>query len=138
VRTWLALSVAALVVMVVFGMPGGVVLAHHSRAGYDTDGREITLKGVVTEFRWRNPHVFIVFGVKDDKGNVVQWAGELSSVSTMIAAGMSKDFFKPGDEITVTFIPAKSGIPQALVIKIVRPDGKVVIDLSQRRGLRDP
>ena len=131
-------SAVALVVMVVCSLPGGVVSAHHSRAGYDTDDKITTLKGIVTESKWRNPHVFIVWGVKDDKGNVVPWTGEFSSVSTMISEGLSKDTFKPGDEVAVTFIPARAGTPQGLVIKMVRPDGKVVLDLSQRRGLREP
>jgi len=137
VKTSRALAVA-FAVMAVFSLLGGVVSAHHSRAGYDTDDKITTLKGIVTEVKWRNPHVFIIWGVKDDKGNVVQWVGEFSSPSTMISEGLSKDTFKPGDEIAVTVIPAKAGTPQGLVIKMVRPDGRVVIDLSQRRGLRDP
>jgi hypothetical protein len=128
----------AFAVVAVFSLLGGVVSAHHSRAGYDTDDKITTLKGIVTEVKWRNPHVFIIWGVKDDKGNLVQWTGEFSSPSTMISEGLSKETFKPGDEVAVTVIPAKAGTPQGLVIKMVRPDGKVVIDLSQRRGLRDP
>lgn len=135
-RTPRALAVA-FAVMAAFSLFGGVVSAHHSRAGYDTDDKITTLKGIVTEVRWRNPHVFMFWGVRDDKGNVVQWTGEFSSPNTMISEGLSRDTFKPGDEIAVTVIPAKAGTPQGLVIKIVRPDGKVVIDLSQRRGLRE-
>ena len=136
-RTRRALAVA-FAVMGVFSLLGGVVSAHHSRAGYDTDDKITTLKGTVTDFKWRNPHVFLIWGVRDDKGNVVQWTGEFSSPATMISEGLSRDSFKPGDEIAVTVIPAKAGTPQGLVIKIMRPDGRVVIDLSQRRGLRDP
>jgi hypothetical protein len=128
---------AAFALIVVVSLPGGVVLAHHSRAGYDTEDKITTLKGLITEFHWRNPHVILIWGVKDDKGNVVQWTGEFSAISTMLSEGLKRDTFKPGDEIAVTFIPAKAGKPQALVIKIVRPDGRVVIDLSQRRGLRE-
>jgi hypothetical protein len=32
-------------------------------------------------------------------------------------------------------MPTKAGTPQGLVIRIVRPDGKIVLDLSERRGL---
>jgi len=53
----------------------------------------------------------------------------------MLSEGMSKASFKPGDEIAVTVIPAKGGTPYGLVLKIVRPDGKVVVDLSERRGV---
>ena len=136
-RTPRALAVA-LAVMVEFSLPGGVVSAHHSRAGYDTDDKITTVKGIVTEFQWRNPHVYIIWSVKDDKGNVAPWTGEFSSPSTMLSEGLSKGTFNVGDEIAITFIPARAGTPQGLVIKIVRPDGRVVIDLSQRRGLRNP
>lgn len=135
-RTPRALAVAFAVVAA-FSLLGAVVSAHHSRAGYDTDDKITTMKGVVTQVQWRNPHVFILWGVTDGNGNVVQWTGEFSSPSTMISEGLSRDTFKPGDEIAVTVIPAKAGTPQGLVIKIMRPDGRVVIDLSQRRGLRE-
>lgn len=135
-RTPRALAVA-FAVMAAVSLLGGVVSAHHSRAGYDTDDKITTMKGVVTEVRWRNPHVFILWGVTGDKGHVVQWTGEFSSPTTMISEGLSRDTFKPGDELAITVIPAKAGTPQGLVIKIVRPDGRVVIDLSQRRGLRE-
>jgi hypothetical protein len=110
--------------------------AHHSRAGYDsTAGKLITNNGVVSNIIWRNPHVFVVWDVKDTNGSVVKWTGELSSPTTMISEGMGRDTFKAGDPITATFMPAKAGTPHGLLIKVVRPDGKVVIDLSERRNL---
>ncbi len=131
-------SAIVFAVVAVFSLLGGVVSAHHSRAGYDTDDKITTLKGTVTEFQWRNPHVFLVWAVKDDKGNDLRWTGEFSSPSTMISEGLSRNSFRPGDELAITFIPARAGTPQGLVVKIVKPDGRVVIDLSQRRGLRNP
>jgi hypothetical protein len=116
-------------------MLGGVVLAHHGRAGYDTAANGKIVKGVVAEYRWLNPHVFILWDAKDDRGETVRWTGEFSSPSTMLSEGMSKATFKPGDEIAVTVIPAKGGTPYGLVLKIVRGDGKVVVDLSERRGI---
>jgi hypothetical protein len=121
--------------MVMAAMFGGAAFAHHSRAGYDTN-KEVTLKGVVKEVAWRNPHVYVIFGVKDDKGNMVQWTGELSSVSTMLAAGMSKDTLKPGDEIIVTGAPAEAGTPQSLIAKLTRADGTLIVADSYRRDTR--
>ena len=113
----------------------GVLSAHHGRAGYDTKGQGITLRGVVTEYKWINPHVFLNWNVKNDKGEVVEWTGEFSSPTTMISEGMGKNTFKPGDEIIATVIAAKGNVPHALVLKIVKPDGTVVVDLSERRGI---
>ena len=129
-------SAVALAVVTVAFLLGAAVSAHHSRAGYDTaKGRLTTLNGVVAEIVWRNPHVYLTWDAKDEKGTAVRWTGEFSSTATMISEGLSRDTFKPGDPLTITFMPAKAGTPQGLVIRIVRPDGKVVIDLSERRGL---
>jgi hypothetical protein len=53
----------------------------------------------------------------------------------MISEGVSRTTFKPGDSVTVTFMPAKAGSSHGLVIKMVRADGTIVVDLSNRRGL---
>ena len=129
-------SAVAFVLMTTGLLPGAVASAHHSRAGYDAAKESLTTQnGVVAEVMWRNPHVYLTWDAKDEKGTVVRWTGEFSSPATMMSEGLSRDTFKPGDPMTVTFMPAKAGTPQGLVIKIVRPDGKVVIDLSERRGL---
>jgi hypothetical protein len=134
-RTSRSLAVAFAVLTVAL-LSGAAASAHHSRAGYDTAKERLTTQNaVISEVLWRNPHVYIVWDVKDDKGALVHWTGEFSSPATMISEGLSRNTFNTGDPITVTFMPAKSGTPQGLVIKIVRPDGKVVIDLSERRGL---
>ena len=126
-----AFAILSLVVLL-----GTLISAHHSRAGYDsTAGKLVTNNGVVSNVIWRNPHVFVVWDVKDNSGALVKWTGELSSPSTMISEGMSRDTFQAGDPITATFMPAKAGTPHGLLIKVVRPDGKVVIDLSERRNL---
>ena len=127
----LAVAVAAALVL-----SSGAASAHHSRAGYDTAKDKLTtVNGVVTEVLWRNPHVYVTWDSKDDKGATVRWTGEFSSTATMLSEGLSRDTFKPGDPLTFTFMPTRAGTPQGLVIKVVRPDGKIVLDLSERRGL---
>ena len=46
--------------------------AHHGNAAFDV-GKKVTLKGTVTEWVWANPHCWLKFDVKDDKGTVVHW-----------------------------------------------------------------
>src|SRR5437867_1788319 len=75
-RNLLALSVA-------FLMLGAVALAHHSAAHYSKQAT--TTRGTVIEYRWRNPHVYVVWEVKNKNGAATQWVGELSSVTSMIA-----------------------------------------------------
>ena len=95
-----------LTLMVLLPMSSQVGFAHHSRAHYGTE--ESTTKGVVVEYKWRNPHVYVVWAVKDETGKATQWVGEMASLTSMIADGMRKDSLKMGDEITVIAFPSKN------------------------------
>jgi len=113
------------------------LFAHHSRAHYGTE--ETTTTGTVIEYKWRNPHVFVVWEVKDQSGKATQWVGEMASVTSMIADGMTKDSLKQGDTITVISFPSKNpGSTEALIKKITKSDGKVVVDNSRVPNLRQP
>ncbi len=116
----------------IFLTAGSVLSAHHSMAGYD-DTKKITLTGVVSEYRWRNPHAWVVWEVKDESGKVVQWSGELPAINTDQALGMSKYSLKVGDEIAVTINPSKLGTPDGRVWKIIKNDGTIVVDISLMR-----
>jgi Family of unknown function (DUF6152) len=101
------------------------LLAHHGAAAYDTS-KKITVKATVTEWFWANPHCFLRFDAKDDQGNVVHWATEASNPSDMVNLGWSKQTFKPGDEVTVTFIPVRNGQPIGRVEQVVLANGKTL------------
>ena len=130
-RTHRVLAVVVFALVAVFTMLGGVVSAHHSMAGYDSE-KEIILQGVVSEYVWKNPHVFFLWDVKDNNGEVVRWTGELPAINTNLSLGMSKNSLKVGDEIAVTAHPSRLDTPEARVWKIVKTDGTVVVDLSRR------
>ena len=101
-----------------------LLFAHHGSSAFDT-GKKLTLAGTVTEWFWANPHCFLKFDAKDDKGSVVHWIGEWNAPSTLINFGFTAKTFKPGDEITVTMTGmAKNGAPVGRVTKAVLPDGQ--------------
>ena len=106
---------------------GTVVSAHHSMAGYD-DTKKITLSGVVSEYRWRNPHAWVVWDVKDANGKVVEWAAEMNSPTSMIQVGMNRNSLKPGDEVIITVNPSKTTNPLGIVRKITTADGWLIVD----------
>ena len=115
---------------VAFLMLGAVVSAHHSAAHYSKEA--MTTRGVVVEYRWRNPHVYVVWEVKAPTGERTHWVGELSSVTTMIADGMTKDTLKVGDEIEVIACPSMNpGSTEAWVRTIKRTNGTVVVDTTR-------
>src|SRR5579863_10737836 len=98
-------------------------LAHHGTANYDTN-RTITVKGVVTAFNFENPHVLIFWEAKDDAGATQQWQGELTSPNRLTRVGWSKNSVKPGDSITISGYPTKSGSNQIWIQKVVMGDGQ--------------
>jgi hypothetical protein len=130
--------VVVLALLVVIPTVSGVLLAHHSRAHYGNE--ESTTKGIVREYMWRNPHVFVVWEAKDQAGKATQWVGEMASVTSMIADGMTKNSLKPGDEIVVIAFPSKNpGSTEALIKKITKADGTVVVDNSRAgAAIRQP
>jgi uncharacterized protein DUF6152 len=105
----------------------GAASAHHSVAGFDNK-KEVVLKGTVVQFIWRNPHVLLLWDVKDENGKVTQWSGEMNSPTSMIQVGMNRESLKPGDEVVVTINPSKTNNPLAVIRKVTKADGQLVVD----------
>lgn len=127
------LLVAVLAAAVFFSMLTSRVLAHHGNAAWSTT--EITLKGILVDYVWRNPHVLLVWTAKDDSGKDVQWTGEVGSPESMMADdGWTRATFKPGDELVLIVRQAKSGAPNGIVDQIKRADGTVVMRYSRQGG----
>ena len=102
----------------------GPVFAHHGSAAYDMS-KSITVTGTITDFQFVNPHVLISMDVKDPSGKVEKWEGELTSPNHLARAGWTKSTLKPGDQVTLTGGPAKSGSPTMWIRKITK-DGQEV------------
>jgi hypothetical protein len=120
------IMIAVLVAAVLFPMLIAPVQAHHSNANYDS-AKTVTLKGTVVDYDWGNPHVIMVWDVKDkDTGKVVRWEAFLASVETELANGLRKNTFKPGDPVIMTVHAAKDGSPHSVAAEVRRGDGTVV------------
>jgi hypothetical protein len=116
---------SAIVISLLVSIP---LFAHHGNTAYDTN-KAVVLKGAtVTKFVWGNPHTFLMVDVKDDKGNVVDWAGEAGSPSSLGLLGWTKDSVQPGDVITVYIYQSKTGRPVGRLNKIVLADGTTLKD----------
>ena len=109
------------------------LFAHHGAAAYDM-GKSATLKGTVTQSVWANPHCILQLDVTDDRGQVVQWSAETENPSSMVHYGYTKQSLKPGDQVTVTVIPAKNGKPFGRIVEVVLPNGQKLAG----RGIQGP
>ena len=109
-----------------------LAFAHHgSIISYDMK-KMMTMEGTVTEYQWRNPHVYIMYEVKDAQGKIVNWGAETHApIVCENQDGWTKSTLKPGDKITIAVFPSKINTPRGLLAKIVL-NGKTIIDDTGR------
>ena len=84
-----------------------LIIAHHGTAGVYDFTHRITTKATVEKYVWSNPHVQVYMKLKNDKGEEQTWGIETVSPGNALANGWTKNTFKAGDELLVSFIPAK-------------------------------
>jgi hypothetical protein len=119
-------SVAALLVST-------AALAHHSFAMFDHVNR-ITLTGVVTEFTWSNPHVFIELDVADGSA-IKHYSIECASPNVLTRVGWKFKDLKKGDKVTLLINPLKNGKPGGMLEEATLPDGRVLKDGNPPGGV---
>lgn len=103
----------------------GSAAAHHSHAMYD-DTVEATSTGVVKEFLWRNPHVWLNVVVVQDDGSEVEYSFEGASPSNLARRGWTPKSIAAGEEVTVVFYPLKDGDPGGNIRTVTLPDGSAL------------
>ncbi|MGA9938853.1 MAG: DUF6152 family protein [Candidatus Acidiferrales bacterium] len=96
--------------------------AHHSGAIFDM-AHPITISGSVTKVEWMNPHAYLYLNVTDDKGRVHEWAIETNSPNFLKHNGWTSTTVSPGDKITVTGAPARTGSYFMHATMVQLPDG---------------
>src|SRR5207244_6941228 len=85
------------------------VLAHHGTGiSYDQDS-QITLKGTVTEFVWRNPHAQLWLDVSEGEFKGQSFGIEMNSPGVMLRWCWTKNIFITRDQITVKVHPSGTG-----------------------------
>ncbi len=113
---WMLAALLALAVA-----PAG---AHHSGAGVDRT-RTVTITGIVKDFRWTNPHSWIDLEVSGDKGTAL-WSVEMNPPPYLVRAGWKSTTLKPGDKVSVTLNPIRSGEPGGIFVSVTLADGRVL------------
>jgi hypothetical protein len=106
-----------------------LVQAHHSLAGVYALGKEAKVVGAFKAFRLVNPHSTMKIEVTGKDGKVVEWTFLGGSVAQISRLGLKEgpNALKPGDEITVTIIPALDGkSPVGLLSAITYADGHTI------------
>ena len=122
-------AINALLVSCMLMSTAGPALAHHSNSAFQVD-KVIELKGVVTAWKWANPHTWIGLSVDDGKGGKVQWEIEGRPPGVLSRAGWSRTVLKVGDTVIVHCSPAKDGSHAGLVARVTLSDGTVLLNAA--------
>ena len=75
--------------------------AHHSISGVYDSARQQRLEAVVAEFKFVNPHPFVIVTVQAD-GAEESWRLEMDNRFELADIGMTDSTLKPGDRVVVT------------------------------------
>src|SRR5471030_1996739 len=86
-------------------MSGGALMAHHSFSMYED--QTTPLEGTVLEFKYVNPHTFIIVRAKGEDGHAAVWKLEGPSPASLAREGWSAKSLKPGDQIKTTAYPSR-------------------------------
>ena len=107
----------------------GAALAHHSIGGEFSD-EQVTVEGVVTEYRLINPHTYIVIEVGDG-ADAEEWTLTLGPATKLVRGfGWTPTSLVAGDRVTSTGRAARRGSGM-YIAELVKADGTVLIDELQ-------
>jgi len=91
----------------------GPIFGHHSDAAIDINSI-VNIEGVVTEYSWRNPHVYFTVETEAQGGEPTEWTVQLAGFITVSRMGWTRDTLSVGDRVSVGLHPARDGRPYGL------------------------
>src|SRR5215831_16009650 len=107
--------------------------SHHSFAPVYDDKRVITVTGVVTQFKFVNPHAMMFMDVTDGTGNVTKWTVEFAGRLNLSNVGWTEQSIKSGERVTVTGNPTHTGSERLYFRKLVHADGTELLPGAPQR-----
>ena len=129
---------AVFAALIAIAVVGGPAFAHHSFSMFEME-KDVTYKGVVTEYKWINPHVHITIDIKPgpgvDAATVGTWDIEGGSTNIMGRQGWTRATLKAGAPITLVGHPMKDGSKGVSLFYAIMPDGKRLYhDIARPKG----
>ena len=119
----------AALVLVVAALLAPVVKAHHGSAEYDV-AREVTITGTVKEWKWTQPHTWVVLNVTRPGGVVEEWSGEGPPLQWAASRGWSITTLKAGESVRLVLYPSRAQARGGLV-KRIEPAGRDPLVVSR-------
>lgn len=116
-------NTSSLALLFIAAVVAGPATAHHSPAALYDLGKTIAIEGVVTEYRFINPHIRFYIDVHASHGTQ-NWLAEGGTRAVLARRGWNGTEVKAGDRIRIVGNPARDGSPLIHCLSIVLPDGR--------------
>jgi hypothetical protein len=88
-------------------LAAAVAYAHHSFAALYDEKATVRVEGKIVQFSFRSPHSFLAVEGPDKDGKMQRWAVTWASPAQLVRAGVTRDFFKAGDQVVITGNPGR-------------------------------
>jgi len=108
--------------------------SHHSFSAVYDDTRLLTVSGIVTQFRFVNPHAMMYMDVTDASGKVSKWTVEFAGRLNLSNVGWTADSIKAGERVTVTGNPTHTGSERIAFKKLLHADGTELLPAGPQRA----
>jgi uncharacterized protein DUF6152 len=107
--------------------------SHHAFSPVYDEQKLITVEGIVTEFRFVNPHATMSIDVTDQAGKVAKWVVEFAGRLNLSDVGWTAQSIKAGERVTVTGNPTHTGSNRMFFRRLVRADGTELLPGNAQR-----
>ncbi len=103
--------------------------AHHSFQATFKSDETITVEGVVTDYRFKNPHVIVYLDVTNEDGSTTNWMSEGGSATSLRRQGWDKTTIPKGQRIRINGNSTHDGSPMVSIgtIEILDADSDAVV-----------
>ena len=108
-------------------------MSHHAFSPVYDSQHEITVTGVVTEFKFVNPHAMMSMDVTDSSGKVTKWTVEFAGRLNLSNVGWTSESIKSGERVTVTGNPTWTGSDRMFFRKLLHADGTELLPAAAQR-----
>jgi hypothetical protein len=113
-------------------------LAHHSAAAFNTR-EEVKVTGTVTQYTFKNPHVYLSLQVRKADGTTAAMDVEAGAASVLNPLGFTRNSIAVGDVVTITGNPGRNN-PGGLMLgkDLYKADGTYYpLNISSRSVYAD-
>jgi hypothetical protein len=111
------------------------VSAHHNPNVHYDRNQEVEIYGVLTDVRWRSPHVQLTVAVQENDGSVVEWTLDEDAHIALLRRGVTQEQYRIGEPIRVAGFRGRRNPHSLFVTNTLLADGRELV-AGQSHGPR--